>query len=244
MAALHRWSREGNDEALAHFYRAIELDPNYAAAHGLAARAYVQRNAGGWVTDREKEAAEARRLARRAAELGRDDAVALCTAGFALCDFVADVEDGDALIERALQLNPNLAWAWLFSGWAKVALGEPEVAIERLAHAMRLSPQDPQVFSMQTAMASAHFVAGRYAEALSWAETAIRERPNFVLSTCIATASAALAGRLDEACRAMARLRELDPALRISNVGVLQVLRRLGDLDRLTDGLRKAGLPE
>ena len=174
----------------------------------------------------------------------RDDAVALCTAGFALCDFATDVEDGDALIERALQLNPNLAWAWLFSGWGKVALGKPEVAIERLAHAMRLSPQDPQVASMQTAMASAHFVAGRYAEALSWAETAIRERPNFFMSTCIAPASAALAGRLDEARRAIGRLRELDPGLRISNLGELQFLRRVGDLDRLIDGLRRAGLPE
>jgi hypothetical protein len=59
--------REGNDE-LAHFYRAIELDPNYAAAHGLAARTYVQRNAGGWVTDRPHDLAEASRLARRAVE--------------------------------------------------------------------------------------------------------------------------------------------------------------------------------
>ena len=52
MAGLHKFSREGNDAALRHFYRAIELDPNYAAAHGLAARTYAQRDAAGWVTDR------------------------------------------------------------------------------------------------------------------------------------------------------------------------------------------------
>ena len=42
--------------------------------------------------------------------------------------FVAgDTEDGGALIKRALELNPNLAMAWLFSGWASVWDGDPEL---------------------------------------------------------------------------------------------------------------------
>ena len=101
--------KEGNNAALSNLYRAIELDPNFAAAFGLAARCYVQRNAGGWITDHAQAVAEAERLARRAAALGKDDAVALATAGFALADLVGDVEDGDALINQALVLNPNLA---------------------------------------------------------------------------------------------------------------------------------------
>ena len=99
-----------------------------------------------------------------------------------------------ALIDRALVLNPNLAAAWIFSGWVKVWLGEPEMAIEREARAMRLSPHDPQIFNMQAATAAAHFFAGRYAEALSWAEMSIREQPDFIPSTVVAAASAALAG--------------------------------------------------
>ncbi len=244
MAGIHKWSVEGNDEALAHFCRAIELDPNYAAAYGLAARAYVQRNSGGWVKNREQEFAESIRLARRAAELGRHDAVALCTAGFALCDLADAVEDGDALIERALQLNPNLAWAWLFSGWAKVSLGQPDAAIERVTRAMRLSPQDPQAFSMQAARGCAHLMAGRYVEALSWTDMTMREHPNFVLPICTAAASAALGGQLDRARKTMARLRELAPALRVSNADAVLVLRRPEDFTRWTDGLRQAGLPE
>jgi len=243
MEGVHKWTLEGSNEALSHFYRAIELDPNYAAAYGLAARTYVQRNAGGWTTDRANEVAESRRLARRAAELGPQDAVALCTAGFALSDIAGDVEDGNALIECALELNPNLAWAWLFSGWANVSLGNADAAIERVTRAMRLSPQDPQMFSMQTAMASAHFVAGRYAEAISWAETAIRQRPNFALPICVRASSAAISGNIKEANKAISRLRELDPKLRLSNVDTLQTWRP-EDLSRWIDGLRKAGLPE
>jgi adenylate cyclase len=244
MAGFHQWTREANSEALAHFYRAIELDPNFALAYAMAARCYVQRKAGGWTTDRAQEIAETARLARRAAELGKDDALALCTGGFALAWVVSDVEDGAALIDKALLLNSNLAWAWLFSGWVKVWLGEPEVAIERVARAMRLSPQDPHIFSMQTAIACAHFFAGRHAEAWSWAETAVREQPNYGFPTCVAAASAALSGRPAEAEKAMARLRLLMPELRIFNLEDLFPIRRSEDFTRFADGLRKAGLPE
>ena len=244
ISQVHQWTREANNQALLLLYRAIELDPNFASAYGMAARCYSQRKAGGWVTDRPQEVAEAERLARRAAELGRDDALALCTAGLALGYVVGDLDDGAALTDQALVLNPNLAWAWLFSGWIKVLLGEPEIAIERFARAMRLSPQDPQIIFMHMGTATAHYFAGRYIEALSWAQMSIRGQQNYLLPTSTAAASAALAGRLAEAEKAMVRLRHLHPALRISNCADLIPLRRSQDMDRWVEGLRKAGLPE
>ena len=244
MAAVHQWTWEANTEALSNFYRAIELDPSFASAYGMAARCYAQRKVIGWVTDRANDVAESARLARRAAELGRDDAIALCTAGFALADVAADFEAGDALIERALRLNPNFAWAWLFSAWVKIWLGEPEAAIERAARAMRLSPHDPHMFIMQTATAMAHFFAGRYAAALSWAQTTLREKPDAFLAACTVAASQALAGQISEAGKAMARLRELEPALRISNLSDRYTIPRPEDFAKWVDGLRKAGLPE
>ena len=244
MAGVHQWTREGNDEALSHFRRAIDLDPNFAAAYGLAARCYVQRKAGGWITNRAQEIVEAERLARRAAELGRDDAVALCTAGFAVADVVGDVDYGGVLIDRALVLNPNLAAAWYFSGWVKIWLGEPEVAIERVARALRLSPNDPQMVIMQTTIAMAHFFAGRYAEALSGAQAALREKPDVFLGICIAAASQALAGRFTEAEKAGTHLRQLMPKLRISNLRDQFPIRRPEDFARWAEGLKKAGLPE
>ena len=55
--------------------------------------------------------------------------------------FVAhELETGVAAIERALMLNPNFAAAWLFLGWTKVWRCQPDVAIEHLERAMRLSP--------------------------------------------------------------------------------------------------------
>jgi len=243
-AAVHTWERNAHQEALSYFYKAIELDPNFASAYGMAARCYSWRKACGWMVEPEKETAEAVKLARRAADLGRDDALALCTAGMAMAYVAGQLEDGDALIDRALALNPNLAWAWLFSGWVKVWLGEPEAAIEREVHAMRLSPHDPHLFNMQAAIACAHFFAGRYDDALSWSKTAKREQMNAPLQPLVAAASAALSGDDVETDIAMAQVRHLVPDLRLANLREFVPIRRAEDFARWTDGLRKAGLPE
>jgi tetratricopeptide (TPR) repeat protein len=98
---------------------------------------------------------------------------------------------------------------------------------------------------MHNAIACAHFIAGRYDEALASAEMAIRERPNYIFQNGVAAASAALAGRLERARKAMVRLLQIDPELRISNIKEWgQVFLRTDDSDRWVEGLRKAGLPK
>jgi adenylate cyclase len=244
MAAFHQFTKDANTEALEMFTRAFGRDPKFAAAYGMAARCYVQRKGFGWVDDPKHEVAEAERLARRAAELGPDDAVALSTAGFALCIVVGEVSDGSALIDRALALNPNLGWVWHVSAIAKACLGEHETALEHAGRAMRLSPQDPQMSGMHVAVAFAHFVGGRYEEALSEAEAAVRGRVNFFVGLCVTAASAALAGKPEQAEKAMARIREVNPGLRLSNLKALIPFRRDEDFSRWAAGLRGAGLPK
>jgi tetratricopeptide (TPR) repeat protein len=84
-----------------------------------------------------------------------------------------DLDTGAAMIDRALLINPNFAWAWASGGSVRAYLGDPEGAIEHFARAMRLSPFDPLVAGMQSGTALAHFIAGRSDEAASWAEKAI-----------------------------------------------------------------------
>jgi TolB-like protein/DNA-binding SARP family transcriptional activator len=240
MASLYQWSSDTLGEALKLFYKAIELDPHFASAHGMAAWCYVRRLAEGAIIDR----AEAERLARQAARLGKDDALALCAGGFALARFVADHDAGISLIDRALTLNPNLSTAWFFSGWARMWSGEPEIAIEHEEHAMRLSPLDPLCSVMWTAIAFAHFCAGRYEEACLWATKSLRETPNYLSALRIAAAGNALTGSLVEAQAAVMCIRQIAPTLRVSNVKDWASFRRPEDLARLEDGLRKAGLPE
>jgi adenylate cyclase len=244
LAAVHLWTREANSEALSLLRKAIELDQGFASAYGMAARCYSQRMTSGWMIDRTAEIAEAERLARRAAVLGRDDALALCTAGFALAYVVGKIEDGAALIDKALQLNPNSAWAWYFSSWVKVWLGDGDTALQRVTRAMRLSPNDPHLFNMQSAAAYGNFLMGRYAESKAWAQAALHERPGHVSALRTLAASCAFSGLQAEAEEAMAHLRALHPALRISNLRQIIPLQRSEDFAALADGLRKAGLPE
>jgi tetratricopeptide (TPR) repeat protein len=108
----------------------------------------------------------------------------------------SDLDAGAAMIDRALVLSPNLSMAWLCSGWARICQGDPELAIQHLARAMRLSPIDPVLFAMHAATAFAHFIAGRSDEALSWSEKASWEQPLCLPGTIIFAASGALAGQL------------------------------------------------
>jgi tetratricopeptide (TPR) repeat protein len=244
MATFHHGTREAVGEALPLFTKAIELDPNFASAHAMAAWCHFWRKINGWMKDRSSEAAEGTRLARRAAELGKDDAFALARSGHALAHLAGEVDNGVALVDRALALNPNLAAAWFLSGFLRIFRSEPDDAIDRFGRAMRLNPLDPEVFRVHAGLATAHFLAGRFDEASSWAEKALRAMPIFLIAGAILASSHALADRMVEAHQAMARLRELDPVLRISNLNEWLPFQRADDLAIFADGLRKAGLPE
>ena len=78
----------------------------------------------------------------------------------------------------------------------------------------------------------------------SWAEDGIREAPKSLAILRVAAASNALGGQLEKAQEAMARLRQLDPAFRVSNLTDRVPLRRQEDIAKFAEALRKAGLPE
>jgi TolB-like protein/class 3 adenylate cyclase/tetratricopeptide (TPR) repeat protein len=245
LAIVNQFTREANDESLRLFNKAIERDPDFVLPYARAAHCYLIRKANGWMIDPDKEIAIADRLARRAVEIGRDDAVALCYAGDVLAYVVGDLDDGNAFVERALTLNPNLAAAWGASGWMKICFGEPDTAINQVSTAMRLSPLDPRLFDWQTFTALAHFCAARYDDAAAWAQRALRDQPNYGFAMRVAAASYALAERLAQAQQVIARVREIDPQRRLSNLGdVMSPLRRAEDRAKWVEGLRVAGLPE
>jgi TolB-like protein/class 3 adenylate cyclase len=244
LAVVEGATKDENQEALRLFYKATEIDASFALAHAMVARCFTLRKINGWMTDVAAETAETATLARRAVELARDDAAVLALAGYALARVVFEPDEGADLIERALALNPHLACAWQFSGLLKAFRGEPDTAVEHLAHAMRLSPLDPSLYSMQAATALAHFVAGRYNETVLWGEKAFREDPNFFPAIRIVAAGAGNSGQLERAQKAAKRILEIDPAFRVSRLAYNVPLRRPDDLARYQDGLRRAGLPE
>lgn len=244
LAHLHRGTRDSMDEALTLFHKTIEIDRESASAHAMAAWCYFWRKVNGWMIDRDKETTEGLRLAQRAIELGRDDAVALTRGGHALAHFTGDLDSGIALLDRAVFLNPNLASAWFLGGFLRTWHGECESAIEHFERAMRLSPVDPERYRMQAGIAMAHLFAGRIETASAWAERSYGNLPSFLMVVALIAATRALSDRRDDARRAIEEVRKLDPALRISNGTNWLPISRPEHLSIFADGLRKAGLPE
>jgi adenylate cyclase len=147
---------------------------------------------------------------------------------------VREVEDGGSLLSRAINLDPNLAFARLWSGWAQIYLGDEGAAMEQFHVALRLSPLDPRIFLSQTGVAYAHFLAGRYEDASSWATTAIRQQSNFLVAHRILMASHAMAGRITEAREVCAGALLIDPSQRIAKT----------KNRKFVEALRIAGMPE
>ena len=245
IASAYQWTREATTEALRQYYKAIELDPKFAMAYALAASCYTWQKSNGWVADPASEMAETSRLVEQATRLGQDDAQVLSWSGAALAFVVGQVDEGVALIDRALRLNPNLMDAWFSSGLARLVAGESDVAIDHFARAMRLSPFDPMLFLMQFGAGTGHFQTGRNEEAAAWAAKSIGEYPKYVPAWRLAAASNGLLDRKEQAQKMVAGLLQLDPTLRLANLKDRAItFRRPSDLARLEEGLRKAGVPE
>jgi adenylate cyclase len=244
MASLYRSTKEGIDDALQDYSKAIELDPNFAAPYGWSTIAYTRKKQSLWMSDPSAETTEGIRLARKATELGRDDAFALAAGGFGLAFLAGELDAGLALTDRALVLNPNLANGWHGSGWIRSYIGDPDTAIEHLAKAMRLSPLDFQMWQFWMAAALATRCAGRFEESASWAAKVLQELPDFVTGLTSYAVSSALAGKIEEAQAAMCRALRLDPKICLSSMSILTVLRRAEDRNNYCKGARLAGMPE
>jgi TolB-like protein len=234
LASNYGFTRAANAEALRLSQIANKLDPDFALAYALGAQMLGQKKGFGWRVDAAAEIGEARRLARRALELDKTDATVLAGAGHALCFVVREVEDGGSLLSRSINLDPNLAFARLWSGWAQIYLGDEGAAMEQFHVALRLSPLDPRIFLSQTGVAYAHFLAGRYEDASSWATTAIRQQSNFLVAHRILMASHAMAGRITEAREVCAGALLIDPSQRIAKT----------KNRKFVEALRIAGMPE
>jgi len=246
LASFYRFTPEANIEALELTRTASNLDPDYAAPFALGATCYVQRWGFGWnIADAEDET-EARRLIRRALELGKDDPLVLALAGQALGLFIGEVQEGSALLARAISLDPNLAAARFWNGLVQLYLGDGDAAIEQFQIGLRMSPLDPRIYLAQNGIAAAHFSAGRYDDGSSWAKIAVQQNPNFIAAHHTLMACHAMAGRVEEARQAWAVARQIDPTQRLSTVlNKRYRLRRSKDIiQRYAEAFRIVGMPE
>jgi TolB-like protein/class 3 adenylate cyclase len=244
LSHVYRFTKEGNQEAMSLFEKAIALDPKFAIAHAGIAGLYIAAKAMAWKTISPQEMIKVGELAQKLQELGSDDARVIAPAGQALSFVLGRVEEGAVLLHQAIILDPNFATARLWLGGASLYLGELDISQAQYRTALRLSPRDPRIFLAQSGLANVYFLSGELDEASKWAVAAVRQSPKFAPGHRIAMACFAFAGKVYEARRECEITLQLDPSLRISGILERTPFRRPEHIKKYEEAFRIAGVPE
>jgi tetratricopeptide (TPR) repeat protein len=151
-------------------------------------------------------------------------------------------EESIAAFRRAVNLNPNSAAAHSYLSHGLAFAGQDREAIEHGEDAIRLSPLDPEMARFLGGIAVAHYVAGRYAEAIQYTTEAVRMRPGFQGAQRMRCASLAQAGRIEEARSFLATVRRQQPQLSIAWIRASVPYQTPELMEHFLEGMRKAGL--
>jgi len=207
-----RLNKSDGETAISILRRAVKLYPEYAPAHSMLAFAMLLLGYLGYI---EPQVRDATALATRAAELDRDDPWAYVALGFV--SFIERrTDESIAHFQRALNLNPNFAAAHGYLGWTLSFDGQSDKSIAHSQTAIRMSPHDPQQVIFYGGMAAAHYLAGRYEEAINSALSVLRYRPTFNGARRLLISALAQAGRLEEARTELDRLKSFQPDISIA----------------------------
>jgi adenylate cyclase len=199
-------------EALRLAEQAIARDPRYGPALAWAAICCLRLFLDDRSEDPEADRVKGADFARRALEVAGDDPSILAPAAHALASFGEDIGAMMALVDRALALNPNYARGWHLSGNVRLYAGQPDIAIEHLETALRLSPR-ARVGLTLVNLGIAHFVSRHFEEAAANLLLAIQEDASYPVPYRWLAACYAHMGRLDDASEIVVRLRAITPVV-------------------------------
>jgi TolB-like protein/class 3 adenylate cyclase/Tfp pilus assembly protein PilF len=239
MTAVYRRSSEAYDL----FKKAIERDPDYAAAHAMLAWSLLIQQAISGLPLPEESRVEAIRHARTASRLADEDAFALARAGHVLTYLGHEYDLGASMVEQAVGFNPNLATAWYSRGWVMLLCAEGTPSVESFERMLRLSPLDPLKIGAWSGTSWSLFLLERYEEGRAAALKAVQQSPDAHSLSALA-ANAMRGGQTAEAQQAVARLLKINPDFRAALAREAFPVRVPEARERIVAALREAGLPD
>jgi TolB-like protein/DNA-binding winged helix-turn-helix (wHTH) protein/Tfp pilus assembly protein PilF len=235
--ALNRPERGNIAEARVLLRRAIQLDPNYAAAYSALAETYYIALSMGWAESPAAFLTRAGELANKSLRLSDSDVRARIILG-RIHLFDQRYDQAKAELDRAIAVNPSNAHGIAAHGNIMMWLGKADAAIEALELAERidpiLNPFDRNALSM------AYYLKGRYEAAIRQAELNIQQTGITHFSHAILAAASAQLNRFEDAKRAVSTIRRTDPTFDAKGFG--SKFLNSEDLEHLREGLRRAGL--
>jgi adenylate cyclase len=226
-------------EALYLLEQAISRDPSYGPALAWAAVCCLRLVFDGRSVEPVADSLKGIDFARRALKAANDDPSTLANAAQVLAYFDEDISTMMALVDRALAFNPNYARGWHISGTLRLWAGLPEIAIEHMEIALRLSPRARIGLSL-AAIGRAHLLTRRFVEAIPKLLLAIQEDPSFPNPYCSLAVCYAHMGRIDDARGIIARLRAVTSAAMPDVTGDIAHFRNPDHRELLLSGLRLA----
>lgn len=176
--------------ALRHFNGAIAADPRFARAHGAAAWAKACLN----YRDQETQRLEALQQAHRGIALGGDDADALAIGAWAAVHVALDFDAALRAVAQAVRANPLSRVAWSTSGWVQTMAGGHSTPLQHFDKAEHCNPDDADLDNVDGGRAFCLWQAGRFPEAMGYADRSIERLPGHVGAHAVAIAAAVALG--------------------------------------------------
>jgi TolB-like protein/class 3 adenylate cyclase len=233
-----------NAEAYELLTKALALEPDNGVFLAHAAWALEHRITMGWPSFGPDDRQKCADLARRGLEHAGGDAMLMAHCGMSLLLGARDYDWGMAIVQAAVEANPNNLLIVARAGVANLICGSIEDALTYLHRANRLSPGDVGAHFALTGIAGAHLTLGDYDEALIWATRSLASNPNFDPTFWMLIAANAHLGRMDEAHRFLERLKRNSPGVTIASIIAARHARDPSRHAALIDGLKLAGLEE
>lgn len=235
--ALQRPTRADIAQARVLLRHAVEIDPNYADAYAALAETYYIATSMGWAEAPTAVLGRAEELANKALSINDSEVRAHVILG-RIHIFYRQYEQAKAEIDRAIAVNANDAHGIAGRGNISMWLGQTEAAIKDLELAQRI---DPDLDAMDRfALSLAYYLEGRYDAAIEEAELNLRKNTGANFSRIVLAVAYAQDDRTEDAARVAAAIRRFDPTFDARDFGTKFL--KPADLERLRDGLRKAGI--
>jgi DNA-binding SARP family transcriptional activator/Flp pilus assembly protein TadD len=236
--------RKQYEEAGQLIQHALGLEPDNAAAEAWAAHWHLFYIGQGWANEVDKAAAEAQQHALNAITLDPENAEALGIYAHTCSYSAKDFDTALRYFDRALRLNPSLAFNWALSAATYCYIGEPDTALQRLRRYRQLAPPDLYFSWFETLYTIAYTFKGDYQLAVLSGRRAVRATPGFIAGYKPLIASLGHLNRRDEARLYVSELLSLEPNFTVERFGQAYPIKKASDRERYMAGLRLAGIPE
>jgi DNA-binding SARP family transcriptional activator/TolB-like protein len=242
--AIYRMDRLSFHAAGELLEAALRVEPGHTEALAWFAYWHLFLVGQGWTDEPDAATRRAGELADAAVAMDPNDARALTLASHVRAYLLRRPAEAAVLHDRAISLNPNLAIAWCFSGFALSYLGDHTTALVRMTKAIELSPSDPHLFFFHAAIVMPHLLLGQHKEAAAAGRKAIELNPWFSSAFKGCLSALGHLGLAREAASVLSRLIKLEPNFTVQDAIRRSPMSVAADVDRYAEGLRRAGLPE